>query len=859
MAKLTPMMEQYLSIKKLHKDCILFFRLGDFYEMFFEDAITASSILDITLTGKSCGLSERAPMCGVPYHSAESYIHKLIAAGKKVAICEQTENPSEAKGIVRREVIRIITPGTVLDENIISKNRNNFLMGISYNPTDDHQSRQILDISFIDVSTGDRSTRDVLFEDLPNLFQKVSPVELVFDQSAHRLFFETSFKYADYILRQIAEKNIVVNLFSEIDTAPLKLKYDTATIKKSMLMIYHYIDHTQKSVHLMSKSVPTDSDRMLLDQFTFKNLELTETIRGGKLKGSLLWVLDQTKTPMGGRMLKNWAEYPLVKRKDIEERLNMVQTFYDNVLFSQEISKILKNIYDIERICSKLLYDTSKHYDIIKLKHSLAEIPTLKTLLENKQLVELSSSIGDFESLYRMMDEALEEIDDYKKKNDYIIRSSYNEQLKSFRDTIDYSSDIILEMEQREKENTGIKSLKIGYNKVFGYYIEISKASLKNVSALPKDYIRKQTLASAERYINEELKIIEEKILTAKEQADSLEQHLYQKIKEEIKAQADSLLQLAKLIAAIDCYNALATVAVNNSYVRPFINEKGHLSITNGRHPVVEKVLSEENFVPNDSEIDKNQIHIITGPNMAGKSTYMRQVALIVLMAHMGSFVPCTHADICLIDQLFTRVGASDDLSQGQSTFMVEMSEVSSILKNATSKSLIILDEIGRGTSTYDGMSIAYSVIEYIQKKIQAKSLISTHYHEITALEEQYDNICNFSMAVDESEGQVNFLRKIIPGKADKSYGIHVAKLAELPEEIIEKSYKILKKLEKEHAVHLSDSFGKIDIYAEEKTQISFEEMAVTEIANILRSIDINDTTPMEALKILNELKNKVS
>lgn len=856
MQKLTPMMEQYMEIKKQHQDCILFFRLGDFYEMFFEDALTASAILDITLTGKSCGMEERAPMCGVPYHSADYYIQKLILAGKKVAICEQVENPAEAKGIVKREVIRIITPGTVLDEAVIPKNRNNYLMGLRVEKEKNSEKEAIFDLSFMDVSTGDVSVMRIPLDEFADIFHKVSPVELIWDSEAERLLREGKVKNAGLILQQIKEKNIAVNYPPE----GYENRETASDVPLSLYFLHQYIEYTQKSARLPEKPGGKKEPSMVLDQFTFRNLELIETLRGGKEKGSLLWVLDQTHTPMGARMLKSWVEYPLVQREDIEERLEKVDIFYRNHRLSRELSSVLKEIHDIERICTKLIYDSSKHQDLIKLKHSLAALPMMKSLLSENGLGELSEESEDFEDLHRLIDQAIEEPEDYKAKNLHIIRSSYHPGLRELRNIIEHSSDIILQIEQREREKTGIKTLKIGYNKVFGYYIEITKAGLKNLKELPVGYIRKQTLASSERYINEELKTLEEKILSAKEEADALEQSLYAQVKERVRNRSKSLMQLAKTIGKIDCFHSLARVAFENGYSRPLISEDEELMIVGGRHPVVEKMLPQENFIPNDSRIEKNKIHIITGPNMAGKSTYMRQLALIVLMAHMGSFVPCVKAKIGLIDKVFTRVGASDDLSRGQSTFMVEMSEVSNILKNATSKSLIILDEIGRGTSTYDGMSIAYSIIEYLQEKIKAKALVSTHYHEITSLEEKHSSIENYCMAVEEEKGDIRFLRKVIPGKSDKSYGIHVAKLADLPDEVIDKAYKILCKLEKDHTVKLRDSFGMIELYdeAERASQLSFDQMAHQEVFDLIRNIDLNDTTPMKALNFLYEIKNKV-
>lgn len=855
MEKLTPMMSQYLDIKGKHQDCILFFRLGDFYEMFFDDAIQASKILDITLTGKSCGLTEKAPMCGVPYHSAQGYIQKLILAGKKVAMCEQIEDPSQAKGIVKREVVKIITPGTVIDEDIIDREKNNYLLSFIYSDNN-------FDISFIDVSTGELNSSFIVKSEFSDLFFKVKPIEVITNEETYRILHSDSDKNIKIVKDYLYDNNIIINIAEEaIDKQWLldhKLDYN---ISYSLYKIFRYIFYTQKSINT-NLSKKNNDNSVIIDHFTLKNLEIIETLRLAKKKGSLYWVLDDTKTAMGARQLKNWLLYPLKNTDMINNRLDYVEIFFQNIDLILKVREILTPIADLERICQKLSYDSIKIEDILKLKESISKTNDLKALISNSaipQLKEVCSSILDLNQIFNLINKSIVNRE-YNSKEKYIIKSSYSKELNEYRNLIDHSAEMILEVEQREKIRTGIRTLKVGYNKVFGYYIEITHANLKNFE-IPIDYIRKQTLTNGERFISEELKALEDKILIAKEKADILERQIFENIKLELKKHTKDILFSSKTIALLDCYQSLAMIAIDNNFIRPQINDDGYIRLYNGRHPVIEKMTSDHIFVPNDTIIANGKIQIITGPNMAGKSTYMRQVAIIVLLAHIGSFVPCSKAEICLIDKIFTRIGASDDLSQGQSTFMVEMVEVANILQNASSNSLIILDEIGRGTSTYDGMSIAFAIIKFIEENIKAKTLVSTHYHEITSLEESSNNIDNYSMLVEEKNDNIIFLRKIVKGKADKSYGIHVAMLAKLPIKIIELAQQILENLEiKEPNIKLSyrKKSSKDAIQSKKNGQMSMEQYFSNNLLDEIKTLDINNITPVQALTILNNLKNKL-
>ena len=837
MNKLTPMMKQYLEVKNRYKDCILFFRLGDFYEMFFEDALVASKALEIALTGKACGLEERAPMCGVPFHSANSYISKLVENGYKVAIGEQMEDPALAKGIVKREVIRVVTPGTVLEGNLLENKKNNYLMSL-------YKENDNIGLSYVDISTGETNAtvlkRDKLIEEIA----KVSPSEIIINDldyiknleaiaSLSNIYLNTNFDEA-YL-----NENILKQYFSNEYLS--KVKFDeNGLINRSLCVLLNYIYNTQKQVtsNINNINVYNSSNYMVLDMFTRSNLELTETIRTKKKKGSLLHVLDKTSTAMGGRMLRKYVEEPLVDKKRIQNRLDVIEEIKDDYSLRIDLIEILKNVYDIERICGKIAFEKVTPKELINLKNSIEKLPELKRRIEDSDAEILKSYAGKMETLddiYDLIDRAILPEPSITIKDGNIIQSSYNEELRELREVSTNGAFMIKEIENREKEKTGVKSLKIGFNKVFGYYIEITKANLATAN-IDDSYIRKQTLSNAERYIIEELKIIEDKILHAKEKIGVLEYELFVQVRKYIYDNIDRIQNVAKIIANIDVFTSFATVADLNNYVKPNINDNNKLDIKNGRHPVVENIVGEENFVPNDTYLsdDENIINIITGPNMAGKSTYMRQSAIIVLMAHMGSFVPADFADIPICDRIFTRVGASDDLSSGQSTFMVEMNEVSQILKNATSKSFVILDEIGRGTSTYDGISLAWAIVEYIQSNIKCKTLFATHYHELTDLENEFREVKNYSISVKDDGENIIFLRKIVEQPADKSYGIYVAKLAKLPDQVIERSSEILSDLEKNHIFNGEVLTGNFD---KDKIAKTNSEVAITSTEHISKEV----------------------
>lgn len=832
--KLTPMMKQYFEVKERYPDCILFFRLGDFYEMFFEDALIASKTLEIALTGKSCGLDERAPMCGVPYHSANAYISKLVESGFKVAIGEQMEDPQTAKGIVRRDVIRVVTPGTVLEGNLLENKKNNYLMSL-------YKEGEKIGLAYVDISTGEVNATNLSIDKVIEEIAKVHPTEIILNDLS---FIEKLNNIATlsniYINDNFSENYLDIKILEEYFSKDYlqNLNFDeNDLIKNSLSILLNYIYNTQKQVtsNINNINVYNSSEYMVLDMFTRVNLELTQTIRGNKKKGSLLHVLDKTSTAMGGRLLRKYVEEPLVNKKRIEKRLNVIEEIKDDFMLREDLSEILKNVYDIERICGKIAFEKVTPKEMIHLKNSIEKLPSLKDTINSSSATILNKYIDEMDNLddiYNLIQEAIKEEPSITIKDGNIIKSDFNDELKDLRDISKNGAFMIKEIENREKEKTGVKSLKISFNKVFGYYIEITKANL-NTAKIDETYIRKQTLSNAERFITPELKEIEDKILNAEEKIKNLEYEIFVNIRNTIYGNINRIQKTAKIIANIDVFVSFATVAYMNNYVKPIINQKNKLDIKNGRHPVVENLVGEENFVPNDTylNVGENIINIITGPNMAGKSTYMRQSAVISLMAHIGSFVPAEYANIPILDRIFTRVGASDDLSQGQSTFMVEMSEVSHILKNATDKSLVILDEIGRGTSTYDGISLAWSIVEYIQKNIKCKTLFATHYHELTDLDQEFNDVKNYSIAVKEENENIIFLRKIIPQGADKSYGIYVAKLAKLPDEVINRSRNILKDLEKKHvyeniAINNKEEINKSD-YRDEKYKNQYEALKI--------------------------------
>ncbi|GAA3659165.1 DNA mismatch repair protein MutS [Asaccharospora irregularis] len=800
--KLTPMMKQYFDVKDRYQDCILFFRLGDFYEMFFEDAVVASKVLEIALTGKSCGLEDRAPMCGIPFHSANSYISKLVENGYKVAIGEQMEDPATTKGIVKRDVIRVITPGTVLEGNLLENKKNNYLLAL-------YKEDENVGLTYVDISTGEVNATYLHSSKVVEEIAKIHPTEIIlndlgFMPEIKDIAILSNIYINEKFSEEYLDTDILNKYFSKEYLRSLKLD-NSGAIKLSLSILLNYIYNTQKQItsNINNINIYNSSEFMVLDMFTRVNLELTQTIRGNKKKGSLLHVLDRTSTAMGGRLLRKYVEEPLVNKNKIEERLNLIEEIKNDFGLREDLNDILKNIYDIERICGKIAFEKVTPKEMINLRNSIEKLPNLKEIIDlstAKTLRESIENLDTLEDIYNLIDEAIIEEPSITIKDGNIIKSEFNNELKELRDISKNGAFMIKEVENREREKTGVKSLKVGFNKVFGYYIEITKANLQSAK-IDDGYIRKQTLSNAERFITGELKEIEDKILNAEEKIKVLEYEIFVEIRQTIYKNIDRIQKVAKTIANIDVLTSLATVAHINGYIKPEINEENKLDIRNGRHPVVENIIGEENFVPNDTYLNtgKNIINIITGPNMAGKSTYMRQSAIIVLMAHIGSFVPAEYANISVCDRIFTRVGASDDLSQGQSTFMVEMTEVSQILRNATEKSLVILDEIGRGTSTYDGISLAWSIVEYIQSHIKCKTLFATHYHELTDLENKFDEVKNYSIAVKEQGESIIFLRKIIPQGADKSYGIYVAKLAKLPDEVIDRAKNILKDLEKNH------------------------------------------------------------
>ncbi len=800
---LTPMMRQYFEIKENYKECILFFRLGDFYEMFFEDAETAARELELVLTGRDCGLEKRAPMCGIPFHASNSYIGRLVAKGYKVAICEQVEDPKVAKGIVKRDVIKVITPGTYTDSSFVEETKNNYIMTI-YSDLE----RNKCSLAITDISTGDflategELEKGVILDEI----SKFNPKEIILlDSLDQELIKDITLTTPALISRKPIEyfeenfEEVLNNQFGE------KSNSLSLMVKKSSNALVKYILDTQKIslTNINDIEVYSLVDFMTIDLSSRRNLELTENLREKSKKGSLLWVLDKTETSMGSRMLRRWIEEPLVNKEKITLRLNAVEELFNDLSLNDSLKEALHDIYDIERILGKISNKNANAKDLIALKTSIGKIPNVKGIIENctsSLLNDYYNNLDDLRDIYELLEKSIKEDPSLTLKDGDLIKDGFNSEIDELRLAKTNGKDWISSLENREREFTGIKSLKVGFNKVFGYYIEISKA---NYSSIPEGrYIRKQTLANAERFITPELKEIEEKLLGASEKLCSLEYDIFLDIRNEVENHIDRLKTTAKIIAELDCISNLAFVALENHFIKPEINENGETKIENGRHPVVEKVIPKGEFIPNDTIINKddNQLLIITGPNMAGKSTYMRQVAIITLMCQIGSFVPANKANISVVDKIFTRIGASDDLAGGKSTFMVEMWEVSNILKNATENSLVLLDEVGRGTSTYDGLSIAWSVIEYIckNKNLRCKTLFATHYHELTKLEGEIHGVRNYSVAVKEVDNNIIFLRKIIEGGADQSYGIEVAKLAGIPDEVINRAKEILEKLEME-------------------------------------------------------------
>ena len=865
--QLSPMMQHYMEKKEEYKDCILFYRLGDFYEMFFDDAITASRELEITLTGRACGLEERAPMCGVPFHAAEMYIAKLISKGYKVAICEQLEDPKTAKGIVKRDVIRVVTPGTVIESNLLDEKKNNFIMSIV-------KKGLFFGIAVCDVSTGDflatQITEENNFEKLLDEIARFMPAEIV----ANKMMYESEKEIARIKDRiNVCISNVEEDSFSE-ETDFLERMYtfknETGSGLKDNLFaiaaingLTSYLNATQKIKldHINTIQLYKTTKYMALDVNARRNLELTDRMRDKSKKGTLLWVLDKTATSMGGRMLRRWINDPLVDVKEINERLEAVKELKENMILRGDILETLTRVYDIERLAGRISYGNANARDLISLKSSLSKLPELKTELSqtnSKMLKKLYSDLDELKDVTELIEKSIVDEPPITIKEGGIIKTGYSEEIDECKRAAIEGKSWLVNIEAKEKELTGIKTLKVGYTKVFGYYIEVTKSFLKQV---PTDrYIRKQTLTGAERFITEELKSIEDKVLGAEERIVTLEYDEFVKIRTKISSQIERIQKSSTVVAIVDVLNDFANIAEDYEYCMPKVDEEDEILIKDGRHPVIERMIDNGSFVENDTYLNRrdDRLSIITGPNMAGKSTYMRQVALITLMAQIGCFVPASSAKIGVVDKIFTRVGASDDLSMGQSTFMVEMSEVANILKNATKNSLVILDEIGRGTSTYDGLAIAWAVAEYIAdtNNIGCKTLFATHYHELTSLEEKLEGVKNYQIAVKEKGEDVIFLRKIIPGGTDESYGIHVAKLAGAPKKMLTRANEILKTLEKK--VKIKEKQEEKEMKKQVTGQLDMYNYKLADIASELDKININELTPIDALNTIVKIKEKL-
>ena len=858
--QLSPMMRHYLKTKEEYSDSILFYRLGDFYEMFFDDAITVSRELEITLTGKDCGLKERAPMCGVPYHAASVYISKLIEKGYKVAICEQTEDPKLAKGIVKREVIRVVTPGTLTDEELLDEKTNNYLAVV-------FMEGERSGISVSDASTGEIYAAEVRGVDgVMNELARYSPKEIIVNEAAQkalsaqielRFHMSADVKEDEFFLDGAQEK--ILSQFNKDSLSDLGIS-DKPHAVNAVGALIKYLEYAQKtSVNYINVLNVYETDEyMELDAATRRNLEITETMRDKSKRGSLLWVLDRTRTSMGARLLKQWVEKPLINPIEINKRLYSVRELTDNMMLRDGLCEVLSGTYDISRIISRISLSSVTPRDMAALRETLIKLPSLECAISGAKSPLLSEAAKDFDLLEDMRDlliRAITENPPALLKDGGVIKEGFSEEIDKLRKARDNGKGWLAEIEAREREKTGIPKLKVGYNKVFGYYIEVTN-SYK--SSVPETYIRKQTLANCERYITEELKDVENTILGAGEKILNIEAYLFEQIRQHLMGEIERLKKVSNIIAMTDTLCSLAESASKNNFAMPEISNDGVIEIKDGRHPVVEKMSKDSMFVPNDTLLncDDDRMLIITGPNMAGKSTYMRQVAIITLMAQIGSFVPARSAKIGVVDRIFTRVGASDDIASGQSTFMLEMTEVSAILKNATKNSLIILDEIGRGTSTFDGLSIAWSVVEYIQnkRKIGAKTLFATHYHELTELENELDGVKNYRIAVKKRGDDITFLRKIVRGGADDSYGIEVAALAGVPHEVIARAKKILQKIENDEI----DTAYKSDKKEEEESnQIGFADTAALEIADALKNMDVTTFTPIEAMNELFKLSER--
>lgn len=876
MTEYTPMMQHYLKTHEEYKDCILFYRLGDFYEMFFDDAKVVSKELELTLTGKSCGAEERAPMCGIPYHAAETYLTRLVKKGYKVAICEQVEDPKLAKGMVKREVTRVVTPGTTLNAQALDETKNNYIMCIAY--IGDHYG-----ISSADITTGDYYVTEVDSErKLLDEVNKYQPTEIICNEA----FYISGIDIDDMKNRMgIVIYSLDAWYFSD-ETAQMTLKdhfkvrdleglgladYDSGVVAAGALLKYLY--ETQKTTlsNLVAIHPYTTGKFMIIDSSTRRNLELVETLREKQKRGSLLWVLDKTRTAMGARTLRSFVEQPLIERTEIEERYDAIDEFNTNAITREEIREYLNPVYDLERLITRVTYQTANPRDLIAFRNSIHMLPPIKTLMSDFQsplLKRLYEQLDTLDELYELIERSITEEPPLTLHDGGILKEGYNEEVDRLRKAKTDGKSWLADLEAKEREKTGIKNLKIKYNKVFGYYLEVTN-SFKDM--VPDYFTRKQTLANAERFITPELKELEDVILGAEDKLIVLEYELFREVRQKVADEVVRIQKTAKAVAQIDVFASLAMVAEQNNYCRPKLNKKGLIDIKDGRHPVVERMIQNEMFVANDTYLDNgsNRVSIITGPNMAGKSTYMRQSALIVLMAQIGSFVPAKSAKIGIVDRIFTRVGASDDLASGQSTFMVEMSEVANILRNATSNSLLILDEIGRGTSTFDGLSIAWAVVEHISnpRLLGAKTLFATHYHELTELEGKLNSVNNYCIAVKEKGDDIVFLRKIVKGGADKSYGIQVAKLAGVPDNVIERAKEIVEELSNNDITEIVQNISAEGSSKRSKPkldEVDLEQISLLDtmdndtILNELKELDLGQMTPIEAMNKLYELQNKV-
>lgn len=862
MAELSPMMKQYFEIKEKNKDCILFYRLGDFYEMFYDDAILASRELELTLTGRDCGQEERAPMCGVPFHSCEGYIAKLVSKGYKVAICEQTEDPKAAKGLVKRDIIRVITPGTVMEQSMLDESRNNYICSM-------YSSDKNIGICFCDISTGELYATDISGRDyyriLTNQLASYSPREILFGGDIINLkqlpeFIKSKLSAGVEMLDDDKfELSLCRETVEQQFPDEMHLISDKPVVISSVGALINYLRETQMSglERINHLEIYNEAQYMRLDYNTQRNLELTQTMLSKTKRGSLLWVIDKTKTAMGKRLIRSWLDHPLMNISKINNRQSAVEELVNDTVLRLELTATLSGIYDIERIMTKIVYGSANARDLRSLCSAITDLPQISDLISGCQSSYMRMIYKDLdllEDIHSLIDSAIVDDPPFSVREGGMIREGYNKELDIVNSDMNNSKDILSQIEAQEREKTGIPKLKIGYNRVYGYFLEVTNF-YKNL--VPDTYIRKQTLTGSERYITPDLKDLESRILGAKDRAIAMEYTLFETIRTTVSDNLERIQNTAKALATLDALTSLANVASDNRYVRPEVNQSTAIVIKDSRHPVVELLLRDSSFVPNDVNLDTKgeRVDIITGPNMAGKSTYMRQIALIVLMAQMGSFVPASSAKIGIVDSIFTRVGASDDLASGQSTFMVEMNEVANIVKNATSKSLLILDEIGRGTSTFDGMSIARAVLEYCadKKKLGAKTLFATHYHELSVMEQLLDGVKNYSIAVKKRGDDITFLRRIVPGGADDSYGIEVAKLAGVPNTIINRAKEILADLESGKAETIIEK-----VNVNEDTQLSLMGVASSPVIDKLKSVDLNTLTPIEAMNLLYELKNMI-